>query len=815
MDRKMAVVAGATLALALAAGVAAQDPGTGGPAAWQVMVLPQTEAIAALTTGVAVGPDSIVALGQRACERRGKWDIGRCWGQPWVSTDGVSWAAIEARTSGLDLGRHLMATSGPEMGLEGVAYGPGGFVAFGWARPADALNARDAWIAPALWRSDDGRAWERIPNPESFKGDSLMLAGPWLHDIAGSEAGYLLVGTIYGGPAPRAAIWSSPDGLDWTLAEDDRTFDVGAYIDTMEVPAAGGISAVTVPPGATDFTGAMAVGSACPTRESGAGPKGGDWRKRYDWTTGNCWAQYWRTDDGISWQASTFRASDGAPLSSEVYRANAVAASAGGAISGVDGAEAGRFEKLVLHTEDSATWGVASGTRVGRQKAMTTDGTRFHVFVPECTTDKCRRRTLIQWTSADGATWELADAQPTMPNGVEDFIEVNAVPFGDRIVVIAGYWTAPRGDLASMVLASPPLTLPEGGTSGVTAEPSTVSDDDATAGGPETPVITLPPAAAVPEAISAPTGASVAWVAGADTGAPAIHVTDVGGEDDSGPLFEGEWPSWAPDGQRLAYTCAGSDQQLGSVCISSLEQPARGDVLVKQGWRPRWSPDGSAIAFSRSVIDLGDAWVRSVEGHATSRLPGAQPDWSPTGEWVLVRAMAGADEVGTSDLTVAAAAVRPDGSDQRVLRSGWNATWSPDGTKVASTWSDDEVTTVLATDVATGAAEELFALDESILSMAWPTDDTVVVVTEDTRDGNLYAIDLRGETATSLTPGLTVLPHQQLAVSPDGQWLAFAASADERGTDIYVASLDGGWLQLTANGHASSPAWRPQVVRAV
>ena len=105
------------------------------------------------------GPDTLVAVGRRACERTKSEEIGRCWGQPWVSTDGVAWEAVEARTSGLDLGRFSAVTSGPEVGVEGVAYGPGGFVAYGWAHGEGGRRLP----APALWRSDDGRSWERVP----------------------------------------------------------------------------------------------------------------------------------------------------------------------------------------------------------------------------------------------------------------------------------------------------------------------------------------------------------------------------------------------------------------------------------------------------------------------------------------------------------------------------------------------------------------------------------------------------------------------------------------------------------------------------
>ncbi len=251
MDRAMTTLAGAALILALTPTAMAQDAPGIDTDAWSATVLPQTEDTSALATGVAVGSDLVVAVGGRACERVKNGDLGRCWGQPWISTDGVSWEAVEARTSGLDLGRFTMATSGPEIGVEGVAYGPGGFVAYGWA----AGGGRPGSLAPALWRSADGRSWERVPAPQGFQTEGLMqlmVPGPWLHAIAGSEDGYLLGGVLYVKPAPRAAIWSSPDGLTWTLADGDEVFDVGAYIDTMETPMAGGIDSIAIAPSGAD-----------------------------------------------------------------------------------------------------------------------------------------------------------------------------------------------------------------------------------------------------------------------------------------------------------------------------------------------------------------------------------------------------------------------------------------------------------------------------------------------------------------------------------------------------------------------------------
>lgn len=508
MRARMTIVVGAALLLALAPGAVAQAQQGADASGWSAVVLPQTEAIAALATGVAVGPDVIVAVGQRACQWRNRKtaDIGRCWGQPWISPDGITWEAVEARTSGLSLGRFTMATSGPELGVEGVAYGPGGFVAYGWAKPVDGA-ARDESIAPTLWRSDDGRAWDRIPTPESFAGDYLMELGPWLNDIAGTEAGYLLVGTIFGTPAPRGAVWSSPDGLSWTLADGDETFDVGAYIDTMEVPASGGIAAVAVPPGATDFSDAMAVGAACPADEPGAGPKGGDWRETYDWTTGSCWARYWQTRDGLIWAASVFEVIDAAPLPEGSYGAGSVAADGNRVVAGI-------HPSLVLFSEDRQAWGVAGGDELGTQAALAATVGTFHALVPACDGAGCRRKTLALWSSTDGAAWAPTSAQPTMPSGAGDFIHVDAVPSGDRLVVTAGYRTTPRDRLASMALLSPEMTAPMPPDGEASADTSATPTVASTAS-----VITLPPAdaAPLPTSVAPAAGTEIAWVEGAAT----------------------------------------------------------------------------------------------------------------------------------------------------------------------------------------------------------------------------------------------------------------------------------------------------------
>jgi Tol biopolymer transport system component len=308
--------------------------------------------------------------------------------------------------------------------------------------------------------------------------------------------------------------------------------------------------------------------------------------------------------------------------------------------------------------------------------------------------------------------------------------------------------------------------------------------------------VTLPPAdaAPLPDTVVTPAG-RIAYVTGVDEGTARIRILDTDTGTDT-LLAKGTEPSWSPDGAGIAHTCGlVADVTTASVCTTDVASQVS-ERILRRAWAPRWSPDGSRLAFSRSRIDMGDAWVNDLSSGDTLPLSGASPIWSPTGEWLMVTTGSGVPYV-----TV----VRPDGTDERVLGPGWNATWSPEGQRIASAWTGDEGTLVSAMDVATGETEPLFEVEGSILAMAWLPGDVLAIVDGGTDGGNLYAVDLADLTVRSLTSGITLAPGSELAVSPDGQWLAFGAA----GTDIYLASVEGGWRQLTDRGDTSMPAWAP------
>jgi hypothetical protein len=134
------------------------------------------------------------------------------------------------------------------------------------------------------------------------------------------------------------------------------------------------------------------------------------------------------------------------------YEARTVATTGERAIVGV-------APERVLVSDDGRTWDVANG-EVGRHLALASLDGRFYALVAECTDAECQRRGLALWTSDDGASWSRHPSQPALPVEAQDFVSVDVASAGDRLVVTAGYFAAPYGELTSAALVSPVLAAP-------------------------------------------------------------------------------------------------------------------------------------------------------------------------------------------------------------------------------------------------------------------------------------------------------------------------------------------------------------------
>lgn len=196
---------------------------------WQVVAGAADDSLSGRAAwAVTAGGPGFVAVG-RTCQ------LGECWGGPQLSSNGLSWEAVP-RQPGLEIGAYY-PTSGPGADMIGVAARPDAIVAIGYA--VDGAMTIDAGgvFRPAVWVSPDGRTWERAPDGGTFQGARFS-------DVAATDEGFVIVGAVYdqGAPQgqPRGAIWTSQDGRAWRRIPDGPIFDVGGYLDTGEDPGSGG-----------------------------------------------------------------------------------------------------------------------------------------------------------------------------------------------------------------------------------------------------------------------------------------------------------------------------------------------------------------------------------------------------------------------------------------------------------------------------------------------------------------------------------------------------------------------------------------------
>jgi hypothetical protein len=124
--------------------------------------------------------------------------------------------------------------------MNSVTAGPGGIVAVG----SDVGSQR-----AVAWRSDDGVTWTQAPEAPELENHGLRIE---MRAVAWTSAGYVAGGhLLFGTQYPAAVIWTSPDGLAWTRANEPPSFSQGK----IQGIAAGGPGVVAVGSfGSPDFS---------------------------------------------------------------------------------------------------------------------------------------------------------------------------------------------------------------------------------------------------------------------------------------------------------------------------------------------------------------------------------------------------------------------------------------------------------------------------------------------------------------------------------------------------------------------------------
>jgi TolB protein len=197
------------------------------------------------------------------------------------------------------------------------------------------------------------------------------------------------------------------------------------------------------------------------------------------------------------------------------------------------------------------------------------------------------------------------------------------------------------------------------------------------------------PSAALRSPAISPDSVRLAFAVEAGAGAPAtgpgLYLMDLGSGNATLLSAKGNWPTWAPGGQLVAY----ANPELTVTNVLTLATVALGSFVAEM---PDWSPNGTLIAYctgqgdphgfrSVSIMESDGSHPTDISAHGTGEW--LWPSWSPTSQWLVhTRVAPGANVAQIYVMTA-----RGD-SARQLSHSGAHEeqpTWSPDSQYVAFT----------------------------------------------------------------------------------------------------------------------------------
>jgi Tol biopolymer transport system component len=162
----------------------------------------------------------------------------------------------------------------------------------------------------------------------------------------------------------------------------------------------------------------------------------------------------------------------------------------------------------------------------------------------------------------------------------------------------------------------------------------------------------------------------------------------------------GNFPTWSPEGKKIAFQGPGPGRDIFVLDLQTLElinltnDPNDPQDDAWDDYRPDWSPDGRRIAFTSNRGGNPEVYVMNADGSEPVRLTfsngatSAAPDWSPNGRQIVFQSNRDHPEFPNienqpgSELYV----MNPDGTGLTRLTDNLardlDPNWSPDGKQI-------------------------------------------------------------------------------------------------------------------------------------
>lgn len=274
-------------------------------------------------------------------------------------------------------------------------------------------------------------------------------------------------------------------------------------------------------------------------------------------------------------------------------------------------------------------------------------------------------------------------------------------------------------------------------------------------------------------------------------------------------------------GGKIVFTCQiFKVQAANQICIVNADGSGLRRLTTddnRQHFYPSLAPDGQSVLYASFVeANVYDIYEMTFDGQVT-RLTrdlgvAVAPEVSPDGRLIAFTRW-------TPQTTYGIWVMNRDGSNPRQVfgppyGSGWDPTWSPDGSRI-----------LFASDM--GGSVQLYTVDldgknlRKVTDMPalrgrsdWSPDGrSLVTYSGEPWHREIYLLNADGSNVRQI--GLPGGNSQGPSFSPDGAWVAFTSYfdhyGDEHGCEIYIMRVDGSDLRrLTDNDYCDyQPRWGP------
>jgi len=278
---------------------------------------------------------------------------------------------------------------------------------------------------------------------------------------------------------------------------------------------------------------------------------------------------------------------------------------------------------------------------------------------------------------------------------------------------------------------------------------------------------------------------------------------------------EADVSSGEPSG-KIVFTC--QDQSAEHICIVSADGSGFRRLTPPDGFRRFYSspaPDGESVVFSQYREDnVYEIYELSLANGAPIRLTDRlgvlnAPEISPDGmSIVFMRWTVASDQYQIWLME------RDGGNPRRLVNgTGWDPTWSSDGTQLLFASDRDGGVQLYRVDLDGSNLQRISDLPAIRGRSDWSAQGMITTYSGASWKREVYIMEADGSDARQVSP--TGGNSQGPSFSPNGQWIAFTAYFDKYGDDlgceIYIMRIDGTDLRrLTNNDYCDyQPRWGP------